>query len=246
MANGNTTDPGAGLNAPTAGATPGRRASPQDTIALGTGFIVLFILLLYAFLTLWPSDLTDKTSGSTLETITWFGTSVGFRATVDARLLLLVMIAGGIGSFIHAATSFADFVGNERLSTNWMWWYILRPFIGMALAAIFYVTIRAGFLTSAGQPSTMNVYGVSSMAGLVGMFSKQATDKLGEVFDTLFKTGPNAGDPTRKDGLAHASATPVAASAAGTAGAEALDHGEGAIAAPTPDSALPAARGGVA
>jgi hypothetical protein len=243
MANDNTTDPGAGLNAPAAGTTPGQRASTQDTIALGVGFVVLFTLLLYAFLTLWPSDLSGKTSGSAVETIEWFGTSSGFKATLDARLLLLVMAAGGIGSFIHAATSFADFVGNERLSTNWMWWYILRPFIGMALAAVFYVTIRAGFLTSAGQPSTMNVYGVSSMAGLVGMFSKQATDKLGEVFDTLFKTGPGGGDLQRKDGLAHAAGEPTAGS---PGDAQALDHGEGAIEAPTPDSSLPAARGGVA
>ena len=34
----------------------------------------------------------------------------------------------------------------------------------------------------------MNLYGLTAISGLVGMFSKQATTKLSEVFTTLFKT----------------------------------------------------------
>jgi hypothetical protein len=34
----------------------------------------------------------------------------------------------------------------------------------------------------------VNPYGMVALAGLVGMFTKQATDKLSEVFSTLFKT----------------------------------------------------------
>ena len=192
-----------GLNTPSASSPRGLRASLRDIIALGIALMILFVFLLYSFLTLWPSDLDEKTRGSVVEFVRWFGTSNGFNSTIDARLLLLVMVSGAIGSLIHAATSFADFVGNERLSANWIWWYILRPFIGMALAAIFYVTIRAGFLTSAGQPATINVYGITSMAGLVGMFAKQATDKLSEVFDTVFRTAPGGGDMQRKDSLDH-------------------------------------------
>jgi hypothetical protein len=116
-------------------------------------------------------------------------------------VLLLVMVTGALGSFVHTATSFSDFVGNQKLSTNWVWWYILRPFIGMALAAIFYVAIRAGLLTGGGQAATINIFGVAALSGMVGMFAKQATDKLSEVFDTIFKVAPGEGDRQRKDGL---------------------------------------------
>jgi hypothetical protein len=117
--------------------------------------------------------------------------------------LMIVMVAGALGSFIHTATSFGDFVGNNKLSTNWLWWYILRPFIGTALAAIFYLVIRGGFMSPGTDASSINLYGIVALAGLVGMFSKQATDKLGEVFTTMFKTSPGAGDAKRKDALAN-------------------------------------------
>lgn len=105
--------------------------------------------------------------------------------TFDERLLLLVMVAGMLGSFIHGATSLADYVGNNRFSRRWTWFYILRPVIGMALALVFYFVIRGGFLTT-------NV-------GATDMFSKQATDKLSEVFTTLFRSGE--GDDKRADPL---------------------------------------------
>jgi hypothetical protein len=41
------------------------------------------------------------------------------------------------------------------------------------------------------------------LGGLVGLFSKQATDKLAEVFETLFRTEPGHGDDTREDSLAN-------------------------------------------
>jgi hypothetical protein len=37
------------------------------------------------------------------------------------------------------------------------------------------------------------------MSALAGLFSKQATDKLKEVFDTLFRAAPGQGDALRED-----------------------------------------------
>jgi hypothetical protein len=39
-----------------------------------------------------------------------------------------------------------------------------------------------------GTAGDLSPYGVAAVAGLAGLFSKQATDKLREVFETLFKT----------------------------------------------------------
>jgi len=119
----------------------------------------------------------------------------------DERLLLLVIVAGILGSFVHGATSLADYIGNDRFNRRWTWFYLLRPVIGMALALVFYFVIRGGFLTTNVGATDINPYGIAALAGLVGMFSKQATDKLSEVFSTLFKSGSGEGDEKREDPL---------------------------------------------
>ena len=58
----------------------------------------------------------------------------------DSRLILIVLVTGALGSYVHSATSFVSYVGNRRLVFSWAWWYLLRPFMGMALALIFYAS----------------------------------------------------------------------------------------------------------
>jgi hypothetical protein len=124
-----------------------------------------------------------------------------YRTSFDERLILLVIIAGMLGSFVHGATSLADFIGNNKFNKNWTWFYLLRPAIGMALALVFYFVVRGGFLTTSGGAKDINPYGIAALAGLVGMFSKQATDKLSEVFGTLFRAKPGEGDDKRSGSL---------------------------------------------
>jgi hypothetical protein len=158
--------------------------------------------MIYIFLVLWPAGNLAKASGDTWQEVNLFGPYYPpLRLMLDVRILLMVMVAGGLGSFIHAATSFGDYVGNEKLTINWTWWYILRPGIGMILAGIFYLVVRGGFLSAGTQANDINLYGVAALAGLVGLFSKQAIDKLSEVFTTLFRTAPGQGDSKRKDDL---------------------------------------------
>lgn len=104
----------------------------------------------------------------------------------DQGLILLAILAGALGSYLHAAQSFAAYVGNRAAKQSWVWWYLLRAPIGAALGVLFYFVVRAG-LTS-GVTDAVSVYGVVAFGALAGMFSKQATDKLAEVFDTLFRT----------------------------------------------------------
>lgn len=105
----------------------------------------------------------------------------------ELDLIYLVMIVGAFGSYVHAATSFASYVGNQQMGKSWVWWYLLRPLIGSALALVFYFAVRAGFMQNGADSGSVNVFGIGAMAGLTGMFSKQATDKLREVFDNFFK-----------------------------------------------------------
>lgn len=71
----------------------------------------------------------------------------------------------------------------------------------MALALIFYFVIRGGLLAASSTVQEVSLFGTMAVAGLVGMFSKQATDKLREVFDNLFATKKGKGDDQREDKL---------------------------------------------
>lgn len=158
--------------------------------------LVLAMVLVFIVFMLWP----EKDGAGWSKSF-----QIGARTTQlsdDGRLILIVLCIGALGSYIHAATSFVSYVGNRRLVFSWAWWYILRPFIGMALALIFYFVIRGGLLATSADPSEINPFGIAAVAGLVGMFSKQATDKLRELFDNLFKTDRGHGDDARSDKLA--------------------------------------------
>ena len=96
----------------------------------------------------------------------------------EVNLLILVLLFGALGSFVHVAKSFASFAGNRALVASWLWWYLLQPVAGMALALLFYVIVRGGLLAPGSYGGSVNPYGISGLSGLVGMFSKQATDKL--------------------------------------------------------------------
>jgi hypothetical protein len=115
-----------------------------------------------------------------------------FELTRELQLLLLAILAGGLGSFIHSLKSFGDFVGNRTLTASWFWWYITRPFLGAALAVVFYAVLRGGFMAgTAADAKAVNPFGVIAVGALVGMFADKASDKLADVFDTLFKGADN-------------------------------------------------------
>ncbi len=149
----------------------------KDAYSIGTKFIIgclfLFLIsgfigLIYLLITSWPSN------GNLVE---------------ETDAMKLVVFAGGLGSFVHIATSLTDFVGNKKFVASWTLWYIIRPLIGGGLALIVYLVIRGGlFAPTSASEGVLNSYGLVALSAMTGMFSKQATDKLREVFDTIFST----------------------------------------------------------
>jgi hypothetical protein len=181
---------------------------------LGVFLIAVGGFLVYTLIVIWPAVHSattdgDASDGDALTTISYLGAS--YTPDPDVALLLLVAVLSALGSYVHAAQSFVDFAGNRRLVVSWIWWYPFRLLIGVALAEIFYFAIRAGFFGTDTPTEFINPYGIAALAGLVGLFSKQATDKLREVFETLFHTAEGYGDETRDDSLANPA--PVLASA---------------------------------
>jgi hypothetical protein len=177
---------------------------PVGVTVLGSFLLVLGLVLAVLLVQLWPT--VERATGgqarqATSEELSLFWGAIDSSVTPDTALLLLVIVASALGSYVHAVTSFTDYVGNRRLATSWMWWYVLRLFVGIALAVLFYFAVRGGFFAADATTEQVNPFGMAALAGLVGLFSKQATDKLREVFDTLFRTAPGHGDDQRDDSI---------------------------------------------
>lgn len=119
----------------------------------------------------------------------------GDIGSADQGLIVLAFVAGLAGSFLHAAQSLSSYLGNVEFKTSWTAWYFLRPWVGGVLGFAIYFAFRAGLVAGA---SVVNPYGVVALGLLGGWFSKTTTDKLQEVFETLFKTDE---DRHRKDKL---------------------------------------------
>ncbi|HEV8581608.1 MAG TPA: hypothetical protein VGX68_21280 [Thermoanaerobaculia bacterium] len=192
-----------------------KRPTPQSPITfwLGVAFLMIGVSLAYLLVAFWPRTLetppaagtapvvgapaSPAVGGSQTKPTVWAKKThvlwADFDLDADVRLLILVLFSGALGSYIHAVQSFASYVGNARFKTTWTWWYILRLPMGAALALFVYFVVRGGLLaagtaTASSAANDLNLFGIMSFSGLAGLFSKQAADKLAEVFDTLFAT----------------------------------------------------------
>ncbi|MEO8168832.1 MAG: hypothetical protein ABI623_11325, partial [bacterium] len=100
----------------------------------------------------------------------------------------LALLAGILGGSAGGLSSLLDFRGNRRLFTSWTLWYFAQPIVAGMIAEIFYVCIRAGFFASSTTLQNVNVFGIVAFSAMVGLFTDDATNKLSEVFKTLFAT----------------------------------------------------------
>ena len=177
---------------------PGPQPPPQPISSVTVLLFEVYFLLLgvttaYALWSIWPY----KNAPSTVQL---FGLLIDFKNDSDARLLLLAMLAGGLGALVHVTTSFATYLGNREFDRAWVPWFTLRPLIGMTLGLLFYLIARAGLVTTSGADA-MNPFGVGAISGLAGLFSKQTVDKLRDVFEQAFPVS-KGGDKDRKNPLA--------------------------------------------
>jgi len=173
---------------------------------LALPFLLLYLLFKAFPPQPWPVG-EDKVTLVT-DTIFFLGKTFQVSTSLEERLILLVIVAGALGSYIHAASSYVDYRGNRQFRSSWMLWYLARPFIGVCLALIIYFAVRGGLLllvlkgSDVTDAAHINPFGVAAVAAMTGMFSKTASDKLAEVFETLFKS---QGDEKRSDSLTQTS-----------------------------------------
>jgi len=158
------------------------------------------------------------------EVIHFFGGYFKPTVYLETRLLLLVMLAGALGSLMHALRSLYWYTGNREMVWSWVAFYLLLPFTGAMLAVIFYLVVRGGFFSPQASTETTSPFGFAALSALVGLFSQPATLKLKDIAETIFtKPAPGADtkpQPTEKDEAATPAPTvtliaPASGSAAG-------------------------------
>lgn len=161
-------------------------------IFLAAGTMVAVAALLWS----WEFGSRAVTSGEAVPA-SLFGWHL--HPTPDLAAFCVVAAASAMGSMVHAVMSFTTYVGNQQFRASWVPWYLLRAPLGISLALVLYAAVRAGFVVAGPSTSGTTMPWAAALGGMTGLFAKQASDKLEEIFDTVFRTGPGYGDSTRKD-----------------------------------------------
>lgn len=150
-----------------------------------TCYLILFsIFLLYSLVQFWPTA-----NASPVTFLLWT-----FSISDETHSLLIVAIAGALGSLVHVLRSFYWYVGNRELIWSWVAKYILLPFVGTAIGLVFYLIIRGGFFSPQAGVQQTSPFGFAALAALAGLFSEQAILKLQKVAETLLTEVPAGAD----------------------------------------------------
>ena len=178
---------------------------------LGVISVAELLLLLGALVPLMGTAAAlDQGKSATISYLGWSET-----ASKPMVFLIVSLTGGAFGGVLHAIASLTSHVGDGSFRQRWTLWYLTNPVVGAALAAAFLFVLQAGLGGGQTAPSAGGLYGVAATATLVGLFSRQALDKLKDIFDVAFVT-KKAADAR----AAGASATAAAAGAGTTSPAE--------------------------
>ncbi len=179
--------------------------------AVAVGLVILNLCLL-RIITLPPEPVAGE--GEAPVTITAPATtddtaSPAIPDHVHFLTVCLIMSLGALGAHVQALISFADYIGNRQFRKSWTFFYVKRPFVGATIALLTFAALRGGF-ADGGVSDTLRsggLWGTIAISLIAGLFSRQAMDKIGKVFDVVFA----GGRMPRKDGLdpAPLAATPV-------------------------------------
>ncbi len=152
------------------------QVGPIGIVVLALVILAAMAVAIYALVVLWPEDTSPAAAPSHV---------LGLRLLLgrEQRLFVIVALAGGLGGLIHSSRSLYTYTGNRILLRSWLLMYLSLPFVGSALAVIFYVVLRGGLVS--GAAAQVNVFGFAAAAALVGLFSPEAVAKLKQVFGTM-------------------------------------------------------------
>jgi hypothetical protein len=156
-------------------------------------------------------DVVDKDTGKPVAMF-----SYTYGQPFSPWLFLLVVLAGGIGASLHALRSLYWYTGNRKVVESWLLMYLLLPWTGALMATVFYLIISAGLMTPDQASNPLIAVGI---AVVIGMFSREAAQKLENIADAVLTKASNGAD-AGKDSQAILQVIAVDPSSGKTAGGE--------------------------
>jgi hypothetical protein len=170
--------------------------SPRQRGVIGTSLVLATLLLMAHLIAIWPAVVDATITKPKLPTTPLFFGLVHTTFSTDVVLIAMVLIVGALGAFLAASRRFLTYATRDQLTKRDEWSYLMRPLQGAVLALIVYFTLRGGYLGQ-DRNAPVNPYGVATLAGLVGLFTRHAVERLTAVFDTMFGRPQEDADPVR-------------------------------------------------
>jgi hypothetical protein len=148
-------------------------------IVLGFFLLIIPVVLVFFIIDFWPVKAAANT---------WSNTTMilGLYLPFHLRMLVLVLLAGGLGSYIHVATSFSYHIAKGDFEPHWYWWYWMRIPIGATLALVTLMIIEGQLFVPPTANSDAAPFTTIGIAALIGLFSRHAVEKLRDIFDVVF------------------------------------------------------------
>jgi hypothetical protein len=148
-------------------------------IILGFFLLIIPVILVFFIIDFWPvKDAANAWSNTTM--------ILGLNLSFHLRMLLLVLLAGGLGSYIHVATSFSYHIAKKDFEPHWYWWYWMRIPIGATLALVTIMIIEGELFVPPTANNEATPFTTIGIAALIGLFSRHAVEKLRDISDVVF------------------------------------------------------------
>lgn len=167
-----------------------------ETVWFVVGYLmVVFLATGWTLWTLWTAEpleprVASGAADSIAITLDWTppGNSDSTPLGVEARLILLVFLLGGLGGTVASFNSLANYRGEGALTKSWFLHYLVSPWLGAGVALLMYLVLRAGFFPGSSDQLDGNAipWGIVAIAGLTGLFYDKSLLKLQQVFATVF------------------------------------------------------------
>ena len=121
-------------------------------------------------------------------TVTYnFGILDGKSFDIDTHFIFLVFLAGSLGALIHGLAKLSQNARDGLVKQRDALCYLSRPFLGAALAIAVYMVFRGGLLTTS-NIEILNPYGIAALSIITGLSTKQVTQKLKDLLESVFPT----------------------------------------------------------
>ncbi len=125
---------------------------------------------------IWAWAIADRVGANSVS-VRWLGPD--FTATAATSALVLAVVGGVTGSFVHVASLFTSRVGRRTFETSYFWWYLLRPVEAALLAMVFVAALRSGLVALGTGTADSSTAVLSFLAGgLAGLFTDRVMQRL--------------------------------------------------------------------